>query len=69
MKSRTKINIIGIIFSGFALWAGYSLYACFFNNEVENLNYDQKVQAIKIDGENVSVMGDSSIAESFDGEN
>ncbi|MDA3814738.1 MAG: hypothetical protein PF549_00015 [Patescibacteria group bacterium] len=69
MKSRTKINIIGIIFSGFALWAGYSVYACFFNNEVENLNYDQKVQAIKIDGENVSVMGDSSIAESFDGEN
>ncbi len=60
MNPRTKINIIGIIFSGIVLWFGYSIHSHFFDNEKkDNLAANQGSQIVQVDGQQISVKGES----------
>ncbi len=60
MKSRTKLNIVGIIFSGIVLWTGYSIYAYFTNDKNGELAVNSTSQIIRVDNQSISVMGDSN---------
>ena len=58
MKPKTKVNIIGIIFSLVVLWAGYSIYSHFFDGERKgDLIAEQEAQVFHVGDENISVKG------------